>query len=123
MSAIKSKNTSFEVKIFQELKKRGLRFKTHHSQAVGVPDVVIPREKKAVFIDSDFWHGWRFSKWSSSLSNDFWKNKISGNIKRDAFVTRKLRKHGWKVLRVWEHQLKKNRVSTLSKLEKFLRND
>jgi DNA mismatch endonuclease (patch repair protein) len=119
MSGIKSKNTNLEKEVFRELKEIGLRFKTHYD-VLGRPDIAIPSLKKAVFIDSDFWHGWRYPSWSFSTNKEFWNKKILANKARGVLVTRKLRRLGWNVLRVWEHQLKKDRRGTMAKIEKFL---
>lgn len=121
MSAIRSKNTRLETNVFSLLRARGLRFKTHHAGIVGKPDIAIPSKKRSVFIDSDFWHGWRYPSWSHKLTSDFWKKKIESNRHRDRFVTRKLRSLGWKVLRVWTHQLTGKRDDTLDKVVRFLR--
>jgi DNA mismatch endonuclease (patch repair protein) len=120
MSAIRETNTKLETGIFRELRAEGCRFKTHYSAVVGKPDIAIPSKKRVVFIDSDFWHGWRYPRWTFSTKNAFWDAKITANRARDAFVTRKLRSSGWKVLRVREHQLKKDRAAALKKIKKFL---
>lgn len=123
MSGIKAKNTRFEKAILDELKNRGLRFVTHYSKVVGNPDIAVPAKKKAVFLDSDFWHGWRYPRWSFSGKREFWDKKILSNRKRDTFVKKKLRSLGWEFLRVWQHQLVKNRVQTLEKIEVFLKEE
>ena len=120
MANIKGKNTRLEKTIFDDLQSEGFRFVTHYSGVVGKPDIAIPSEEKAVFIDSDFWHGWRYTTWTFPSSKKFWNQKILANRKRDAFVTRKLRRTGWKVLRIWEHQLKKDRSDTMKKIKLFL---
>lgn len=58
----------------------------------------------AVFVDGDFWHGWRFPQWQAKLTN-FWREKIHATRCRDLRNFRKLRRMGWKVVRIWEHQL------------------
>lgn len=121
MSKIRSKNTKLELDVFTDLRKRGVRFSTHHKGVLGNPDILILYKKRALFIDSDFWHGWRYPSWSFESTNDFWHKKILSNRRRDIFVTRKLRRLGWSVLRVWEHQIKKDRLGILNKMEKFLK--
>lgn len=121
MSSIKAKNTKLEKSVFRELRKRGFRFATHYSNIVGKPDIAIPSRKKAVFIDSDFWHGWRYSSRPFPLKNEFWHKKLLLNRKRDVFVTRKLRRLGWNVFRIWEHQLKKDKSKALMRIEAFLK--
>jgi DNA mismatch endonuclease (patch repair protein) len=122
MSVIRSKNTGLEKRVFLALRRRGITFKKHYDRIIGKPDIVIPASKKVVFIDSDFWHGWRYPSWSHKFTSDFWKKKIESNRRRDRFVTRKLRSLGWKVLRVWTHQLTGKRSNdTLDKMVRFLR--
>ena len=67
----------------------------------GKPDIVFTKRKIAIFIDGDFWHGYRFPTWKDSLS-DFWQKKIEQNRIRDRKNFNKLRKRGWKVIRYLE---------------------
>ena len=60
MSKIRSKNTKLEVLVFRELRKRGVYFQKHYERVVGKPDIALPRKRKAVFLDGDFWHGYDF---------------------------------------------------------------
>lgn len=106
MAAIRSTNTSPERLVFKELRKRGIYFQRHYKKALGTPDIAIPSRKIAVFIDGDFWHGFRYPIWKKRLKNRFWEKKIERNRERDKLYHGKLRKMGWRVLRVWEHQLK-----------------
>ena len=118
MSLIRSKDTSIERKVFRFLRRKKLYFKTHYSNAEGNPDIALPRRKKAVFIDGDFWHG-RDYKYRKNKLPDYWKSKIEGNKKRDIRHNRSLKSTGWKVLRIWEHDLEKNEKSTLNKIYLF----
>lgn len=106
MSGIRSKKTSFELKFFRELKNRGVEFKAHPKDIFGHPDLVITNSKTCVFLDSDFWHGWQYPRWKHKLKNDFWRQKIENNRRRDKLITRKLRTDGWRVVRLWEHDIK-----------------
>jgi len=60
-----------------------------------------------VFVDGDFWHGYRFPTWEKKVP-DFWKNKISKNRERDAVNHWKLREMGWTVIRMWQHDVQKD---------------
>jgi len=120
MSKIRSKNTKPEVLVFRELRKRGIYFQKHYKRAAGNPDIALPRKKKAVFIDGDFWHGYQFSKLEKRLPKKYWLAKIERNIKRDRKNRAQLHKEGWEVLRVWEHELNKNFDNALEKIIKFL---
>jgi len=120
MSLIKGKNTKLELIIFQELKKRKIYFKKHYEKVIGSPDLAFPDKKKAIFIDGDFWHGWQYPKWKKKLTSDFWVRKIDSNRKRDVKINRILKKKGWKVLRVWEHQIKKEKEKMVERIITFL---
>jgi DNA mismatch endonuclease (patch repair protein) len=120
MSKIRSKNTKPEVLVFRELHKRGIYFQKHYKRAAGNPDIALPRKKKAVFIDGDFWHGYQFSKLKKRLPKKYWLAKIERNIKRDRKNRAQLRKEGWKVLKVWEHELNKNFDNALKKIINFI---
>lgn len=120
MSAIRSKNTSVETIIFRLLRNQGIHFQKHYKKAAGCPDIALPSRKKAVFIDGDFWHGYRFQTLRKRLPNKFWVKKIVRNIERDKDNRKKLRKSGWKVLRIWEHEITNDAKSTASKIAKFL---
>jgi len=120
MSRIRSKNTSIENKIFSYLRKNGIYFQKHYKKAPGNPDIALPRKKKAVFIDGDFWHGWKFKERRNKLPKVYWRTKIENNMKRDNKNRRMLKKEGWELLRVWEHQLKDNSGYYSEKIRKFL---
>lgn len=104
MSQVRGKNTSLEMLVRSALHVRGYRFRKHVKHLPGKPDIVFPTEKVAVFVDGDFWHGWRFPAWKAGLS-EFWQDKIHKNRERDRRNSQKLRRSGWLVLRVWGHQV------------------
>ncbi len=115
MSRIRSKNTKIEKTIFKLLNNRKLKYKKHYNLP-GKPDMVFPELKLAVFINSDFWHGWRYPTWKKRLSNKYWQKKISTNIKRDRKNYYSLRRKGWKILKLWEHSIKKDPLSCVKKI-------
>jgi DNA mismatch endonuclease (patch repair protein) len=120
MAQIKSKNTGPEKIVYKYLRGRGLYFRKHYTKVVGSPDVALPRKKKAVFIDGEFWHGYTLEKRKDKLPM-FWVQKIIRNVKRDRRYRAELKANGWQILRVWEHELnKKNCEETLEKIYKFL---
>ena len=100
MSRIKGKNTNPERIMFALLKRRGFTFSRHVRDLPGKPDIVFRRAKVTVFIDGDFWHGWRFPLWEHKLSEK-WRNKIKRTRERDQQNFRELRRLGWKVVRIW----------------------
>jgi DNA mismatch endonuclease (patch repair protein) len=105
MSKIRSRNTRVESLIFRELRKRKIYFQKHYKNAIGNPDIALPRKKKAVFIDGDFWHGYQFPKLKKRLPKKYWVEKIGNNIKRDRQNRNRLKKEDWKILRVWSHEI------------------
>lgn len=115
MSRIRGKNTSPERIIFKELRKRRIYFATHAKDLPGRPDIVFRRIKLAVFIDGDFWHGWRFPLWQHKLSEN-WRAKIAATRQRDQRNFRKLRRLGWTVIRIWEHQIETDPASCVQKI-------
>lgn len=123
MSKICSKNTKIESFIFRELRHQGIYFQKHYSKVAGRPDVAMPRRKIAIFIDGDFWHGYHFIKIKKRLPRNYWRRKIELNIERDKKNRAILKKQGWEVLRIWEHEIKKNKDKSLDKIIKFLKNN
>jgi len=107
MSRIEGKDTGLEVRVRSALHKRGLRFRKHVKQLPGRPDIVFSRARVAVFVDGDFWHGYRFPLWEDKVS-DFWKEKISRSRERDSRNRRKLRYMGWTVIHLWQHELQRD---------------
>jgi DNA mismatch endonuclease (patch repair protein) len=121
MSAIRSKNTGIERQVFSHLRRQKIHFQRHYRAAFGSPDVAVPSRRLAVFIDGDFWHGYRYPLWRHKLPSAFWTEKIERNRARDARNFAKLRRRGWRVMRVWEHELTANPDRTLSRIADFLR--
>jgi DNA mismatch endonuclease (patch repair protein) len=107
MSRIRSRDTLPEMILRRLLHAEGCRFRLHVVTLPGKPDLVFQRARVVVFIDGDFWHGWRFSAWAPKLA-PYWRQKIAGNRARDARNFRRLRRQGWLVLRIWEHQIERD---------------
>ena len=120
MSRIRSSNTKIELLVFKELRKRKVYFQRHYKRAVGKPDIALPRKKKAVFIDGDFWHGYNIDSLKNKPTRQFWIKKIEDNIKRDKIVNATLIEDGWKILRVWENEINKNLDYSMDKIFVFL---
>lgn len=121
MSLIRAKNTGIERKVFSYLRKNKIYFRQHYSKAPGKPDVSLPAKKIAVFIDGDFWHGYKFDTWRRRIPKVYWREKIASNIVRDAKNRRALRRQGWKIMRVWGHEIAKSPDKTLPKIRAFLK--
>jgi DNA mismatch endonuclease (patch repair protein) len=71
----------------------------------GKPDFVFPKIKLAIFVDGCFWHQCKDHSNVPANNREFWERKLAGNVKRDRLVVRTLRARGWRVMRVWEHEL------------------
>jgi DNA mismatch endonuclease (patch repair protein) len=115
MSRVKGKDTGIEKTVRSELQKRGLRFRKHTAKLPGKPDIVFLNKKIAVFLDGDFWHGYRFPQWQRKLK-PFWKNKILETRKRDRRNFAKLKRDGWNVIRIWEHEIKHDLEKTINRI-------
>jgi len=113
MSRIRGKDTKIEKSVEAWLKRNKIKFRKHY-KVIGSPDFALPKRKIAIFVDGDFWHGYDFKKRKNKLPL-YWKEKIKRNMKRDKKIDSKLKKLGWKVIRVWEHELLDNeeRLKTL----------
>ena len=115
MSRIKGKDTLPERLVCRELRGRRIYFTRHGKVLPGCPDIVFRRIKLAVFIDGDFWHGWRFALWEHKLSEK-WREKIAATRGRDQRNFRKLRRLGWTVIRIWEHQVENDPNSCVQRV-------
>jgi DNA mismatch endonuclease (patch repair protein) len=111
MSRIRSKDTVAEQIVFKELRRKKVYFQKHYKKAPGKPDIALPRKKIAVFIDGDFWHGRHIERMRQTRKEDsFWVKKLVYNMNRDKGQEEKLNAKGWKVLRVWESDIKRKRT-------------
>lgn len=115
MSRVKCKDTSIEKSVRSELHRRGLRFRKHVTHLPGKPDIVFPSAKLAVFLDGDFWHGYRFPTWKSKVS-PFWQKKISETRRRDQRNFQRLRARGWKPVRIWQHELEADHEACVDRI-------
>jgi DNA mismatch endonuclease (patch repair protein) len=107
MSRIRGKHTGPEQKMEHEFSKLGIVFERHCKDLPGCPDFVCRPRKIVIFVDGDFWHGYRFPLWEHKLSPK-WREKIEATRQRDRRNFARLRRAGWKVLRIWEHQVEKD---------------
>lgn len=107
MSRIKGKNTGPERIIFNVIESHDICFDRHAKDLPGRPDVAFRQAKLAVFLDGDFWHGWRFPLWEHKLAQK-WRAKIAATRDRDRRNFRELHREGWRVLRIWEHQIERS---------------
>jgi DNA mismatch endonuclease (patch repair protein) len=118
MSRIRGRDTRPERMVAEGLTALGFVFESHARDLPGRPDFVLRDIKLAIFVDGDFWHGYRFADWRDKLT-PAWELKIEGNRKRDTRNFRLLRSQGWKVIRIWEHQLDRNARTCLRRVAKI----
>ena len=104
MSRIRGKDTKIEIATENILRANGIKF-VKHPKIYGNPDFLVG-EKTAVFCDGDFWHGFQYEK-KKKPRKKFWKDKITRNMARDRQVSRRLRRKGYSVIRLWEHDIEK----------------
>lgn len=116
MAAIKGANTKPEELVRKYLFSKGFRYRKNVRSLPGSPDVVLSKYKTVIFVNGCFWHmhDCKWFKWPKSNA-DFWREKITKNVERDARNKEALEKDGWQVLTVWECELKKNFEDTMSK--------
>jgi DNA mismatch endonuclease (patch repair protein) len=116
MSRIRSRgNAATELalaKLFRRHKITGWR---RNQKIFGKPDFIFRKARLAVFVDGCFWHGCPRHGTKPKGNAAFWRNKISRNQTRDRLVTRTLRRTGWRVLRIWEHELAKRNEPLLNR--------
>ena len=109
MSAVKGKDTKPEMIVRKYLFSKGLRFRLHVRSLPGNPDIVLPKYKTVVFINGCFWHGHEGCKYYRlPKSNvEFWESKITNNKNRDVLNETKLKELGWRVIRIWECEIRR----------------
>ena len=118
MSAIKSKNTKPEIAVRKVLHSMGYRFRLHSKNLPGSPDIVLPKSKTVIFVHGCFWHRHENCKYASTpkTRKEFWENKFKANINRDNLNQANLLLRGWKIIIIWECQLKGDIKKLISEL-------
>lgn len=108
MSHIPSKNTKPEETVRKYLFKQGFRYRKNVPSLPGKPDIVLSKYKTVVFVNGCFWHGHENCKWfvSPKTNTEFWNAKFQYNIERDKRNYSKLKELGWRVLIVWECEIR-----------------
>ncbi|SLM41756.1 XorII very short patch repair endonuclease [Nitrospira sp. ND1] len=112
MQAVKSKDTAPEWTVRRLVHGMGYRFRLHRSDLPGKPDLVFPRLHKTLFVHGCFWHGHDCSRGARVPihNNAYWTNKVARNQERDKATQASLRTLGWRVLILWECELKDSRM-------------
>lgn len=127
MSKVRSKDSKVELTVRRMLHAQGYRFRVHDRKLYGNPDIVFVRQRVAIFIDGDFWHGnaWKVRGLPSLEAQfphrtDWWVAKLRRTMRRDAQVTAHLEKEGWRVLRFWESAIQANPHAVIDTITKNL---
>lgn len=119
MSRIKGKDTKIEVEVRKYLFSKGYRFRKNDKRYPGKPDIVLPKYHVAIFVHGCFWHRHEGCKDATTpkTRTEFWLEKFDKNVKNDQIKQEKLRKLGWKVIVIWECEIKKDLIKTMEWLE------
>ena len=118
MSRIRSRDTKIEIAVRDILRSNKRAF-VQHPGIYGNPDFLVGA-KTLVFCDGDFWHGYQYAK-KKKPGKKFWRDKIERNIERDRRISRKLRRSGYSVIRLWEHDIEKRPDVCLNRIVRFMR--
>jgi DNA mismatch endonuclease (patch repair protein) len=123
MALVKSKNTKPELIVRRFLHRLGYRYRLHARKLPGQPDLVLAKYNTVVFVHGCFWHQHTNCRYATMPSSreEFWKQKLTGNLIRDNIQTENLNLLGWKVLVIWECGLKHN-IADLDEVLPFFTN-
>lgn len=122
MSLVRSKNTKPELLVRSLLHRMGYRFRLHRKDLPGSPDMVLPKYRTAIFVHGCFWHQHPGCK-KATLPNqnaEFWREKFERNVRRDENAQRRLREMGWRVLVLWECEVKRDADALPARLKAAL---
>ncbi len=125
MSKISGKETKPEILVRKFLFANGFRYRKNDKRYPGKPDIVLPKYKTVIFIHGCFWHGHDCPAGKlPETRKKFWEDKIAGNITRDNRNSKELEQQGWKVIVIWQCELKNRQVreEALLNLKKMINN-
>lgn len=123
MSRIRSKDTKPELKVRSALHQMGFRYRLHRRDLPGCPDIVLPKYRTVIFVHGCFWHrhdSCRDGKIPETSREEYWEEKLEGNVRRDKRNLAALRKSGWRTLVIWECDVKKDLGNTLRNVAELL---
>ena len=124
MQNIKSKDTSIELMLRKALWDEGYRYRKNYKVLPGKPDIALTKYKIAIFCDSEFFHGkdWEVlrARLNRSDKGDYWIRKIERNMARDREVEKKLQYLGWKVIRFWGKDIRKDPTECVRVIEEAI---
>jgi len=121
MQKIKSSRTSPEITLQKFLSKKGFKFKINYRNLPGNPDIVLLNKKIAIFVDGEFWHGYRWEEKKKKIKDNraYWIPKIERTIARDEKNNKKLKEAGWRVVRFWQYQITRDLEKCIMKIKKI----
>lgn len=120
MKAVKSKgNKSTEIKLIEIFKSHHITGWRRDYKLIGHPDFVFPKKRVVLFADGCFWHGHNCRNLTPSDNAKYWEHKIARNKARDKATTKELIQKGWKVVRIWECEIKKGKTQKLMTINLF----
>lgn len=116
MSKVRNKDSKIEILLRKELWRNGFRYRKNSTKYFGKPDIVLPKHKTVIFVDSCFWHGCKKHGSMPQTRREFWETKISRNKARDKEVSRFYKKEGWNIIRIWEHDMSQKNIAIVTKV-------
>lgn len=122
MSRIRGKDTDIEKMVRSYLFSRGFRFRKNDKRYPGKPDVVLPKYKTVIFVNGCFWHRHEGCKYATTPKTniEFWIEKFNRNVENDKLHIKQLQEMGWRVITIWECELKDSFEETMSRVEKAI---
>lgn len=120
MRRVKSRDTSPELALRSAVHSRGLRYSLRGGLP-GRPDLIFRSARVAVFVDGCFWHGCPEHCRRPSSNREYWRAKIERNMERDRRIRKELEDRGWRVIRMWEHEVKQSAARCASRIERVVR--
>ena len=122
MSKVRLKRGKAETALAKALWHRGYRYRLNYKKLPGSPDIALTKQKLAIFVDGEFWHGydWQRKKDKLRANRQYWLEKIEENIARDERDNKRLVAMGWTVLRFWEKDIKKDLEGCVQTVESVI---
>ena len=121
MSKIRSKDTKIEIAFRGALWKKGFRYSKNSAKYFGKPDLVLKKYETVIFIDSCFWHNCPKHGYLPKSNLRYWNKKIERNKQRDKEVNKYYKKTGWRIIRIWEHKIKKSPSKAIFRIKSSLK--
>ena len=110
-------NKSTEEKLASLFRRAGIKGWRRHLHLTGTPEFVFPKKRLVIFVDGCFWHGCPKHATFPATHREFWSKKFAANKARDRRVNRTLRNGGWRVMRIWEHDIAKRSAACIRKIQ------